>query len=48
MDYDVLDFCQAFAERYVLSKAVNNIDYYSELTSKIDPSALLDRRNFIL
>jgi replicative DNA helicase len=48
MDYDVLDFCQAFAERYVLSKAVNNIDYYYELTSKIEPSDLLDRRNFIL
>jgi len=37
-----------YAERYVLSKAVNDMDYYYSLTSKLDPKDFLDTRNFIL
>ena len=37
-----------YAERYVLSKAVNDMDFYYSLTSKLEPSDFLDRRNYIL
>ena len=48
MQYDIDSFCKAYAERYVLSKAVNNIDYYFTITSKLSERDFLDPRNSIL
>ena len=48
MQYDMDSFCKAYAERYVLSKAVNDIDYYFTLTSQISERDFLDPRNVIL
>lgn len=45
MQYDVSDFCDEVAERYVLNEALNDINYYYTLTTKLTKSDFLDPRH---